>query len=248
MLKNSLCYALALCVLCSPVFAQTDEIEAEETEMELLEQTILSKECSVIGLLQQKYGNVVAEKNDDSKIKLSLAIPGEDVEKMLTMVVAENWFPCSLVIKNINLQNTFVSLNISKEKNDSPRRFRVLQKLAAPGVLTWKGSVLDAKEAYVTSIETEFGEDFVVKGETLKSNLVFTRLTPRISSIGPDKENLDSERFASKKDFDRSKIFTRESYYDNDTGINGQPFFERGTYKEDPVVGRYMMFILRCRW
>ena len=116
------------------------------------------------------------------------------------------------------------------------------------GALPWKQNQIDGKTAYVTSIETDFGEDFLVKGETLKSNLIFKNLSPMITKIGADKENLDSERFSSKENFDRTKIFTRETYYDNDTGINGQPFFEHGTYKDDPVVGRYMIFTLRCKW
>ena len=64
-------------------------------------------------------------------------------------------------------------------------------------------------ERTLNALRTEFGEDFLIKGQTIKSNLIFTKLTPRISAIGADKENLDADRFASKKNFDRSKIFTR---------------------------------------
>ncbi len=226
-----------------PVFSQVkyDADEFEETE------TVDEVKCSAVDILKQKYGNVIARDTDHNTIKITLSIPREEIENMLTMVVADGWYPKSLVIQILN-NSTAIFLEISREKNDSPRRFRVLKKLIAADALPWKGSVLDNKEAYVTSIETEFGEDFLIKGQTIKSNLIFTKLTPKISAIGADKENLDSERFSSRQNFDRNKIFTRETYYDNDTGINGQPFFERGTYNEDPEIGRYMVFTLRCRW
>ena len=244
MKKNRLFLVLSFLMLFSfPTFAQTENGVNEFGETESAEDV----NCSVAGLLKQKYGNVIVNETNRSTIKLTFSVPREDVEDMLTMVVADGWYPKSLVMQVVN-GSTVIFLEVSKTANDSSRRFRVLQKLAAPNVLPWKGSFLDNKEAYVTTIETEFGEDFLIKGQTIKSNLIFTKLTPKINSIGADKENLDSERFASKKNFDSSKIFTRETYYDNDTGINGQPFFERGTYKEDPEVGRYMVFTLRCRW
>lgn len=245
MKKNRLPLVLAFLMLFSfPAFSQNEYNPADFSEAECMNENDSS--CSAANLLKKKYGNVIVTEKG-SYTKLTLSIPRGEIENMLTMVVAEGWYPKSMVMQAVG-ETTAVFLDISQEKNDSPRRFRVLQKLAADGALPWKGFTLDNKEAYVTTIETEFGEDFLVKGQTLKSNLIFTKLTPRITSIGADKENLDSERFASKKTFDRSKIFTRETYYDNDTGINGQPFFERGTYKEDPEVGRYMVFTLRCRW
>ena len=227
-----------------PAFSQIEYNPEEFSEAEGM--TEADSNCSAANLLRKKYGNVIVT-DKGNYTKLTLSIPRSELENMLTMVVADGWYPKSLVMQVVG-DSTAVFLDISKEQNDSSRRFRVLQKLIANGVLPWKGSVLDNKEAYVTTIETDFGEDFFIKGQTIKSNLIFTKLTPRISSLGADQENLDADRFASKKNFDRSKIFTRETYYDNDTGINGQPFFERGTYKEDPEVGRYMVFTLRCRW
>ncbi|MBR4328442.1 MAG: hypothetical protein IKO19_12790 [Candidatus Riflebacteria bacterium] len=245
MKKNRLSLVLALLMLGSfPAFSQTEYNPEEFSEAESM--TEADSSCSAANLLRKKYGSVIVT-DKGTYTKLTLSIPRDEIENMLTMVVADGWYPKSLVMQVVG-DSTAVFLDIDKNQNDSSRRFRVLQKLAAKGALPWKGSVLDNKEAYVTTIETEFGEDFLVKGQALKSNLIFTKLTPRISSIGADKENLDADRFASKKNFDRSKIFTRETYYDNDTGINGQPFFERGTYKEDPEVGRYMVFTLRCRW
>ena len=245
MKKNRLSLVLALLMLISfPAFSQTEYNPEEFSEAEGM--TEADSNCSAANLLRKKYGNVIVT-DKGNYTKLTLSIPRSELENMLTMVVADGWYPKSLVMQVVG-DSTAVFLDISKEQNDSSRRFRVLQKLIANGVLPWKGSVLDNKEAYVTTIETDFGEDFFIKGQTIKSNLIFTKLTPRISSLGADQENLDADRFASKKNFDRSKIFTRETYYDNDTGINGQPFFERGTYKEDPEVGRYMVFTLRCRW
>lgn len=245
-MKNiKLPFVLALLTLVSfPAFSQIEYNPADFSEAENMSETDSS--CSAANLLKKKYGNVIVTEKG-TYTKLTLSIPRDEIENMLTMVVADGWYPKALTMQVIG-DATAVFLDISQDKNDSSRRFRVLQKLAAAGALPWKGPVLDNKEAYVTTIETNFGEDFLVKGQTIKSNLIFTKLTPRISSIGADKENLDADRFASKKTFDRSKIFTRETYYDNDTGINGQPFFERGTYKEDPDVGRYMVFTLRCRW
>ncbi len=245
MKKNNLFFVLAFLMLISfPAFSQDEYNPADFSEAETL--TEADSNCSAANLLKKKYGNViVAEKG--AYTKLTLSIPRDELENMLTMVVGDGWYPKALVIQVIG-ESAAVFLDITKTQNDSSRRFRVLQKLVASGALPWKGSVLDNKEAYVTTIETEFGEDFLIKGQTIKSNLIFTKLTPRISAIGADKENLDADRFASKKNFDRSKIFTRETYYDNDTGINGQPFFERGTYMEDPEIGRYMVFSLRCRW
>ena len=252
MKKSGLIYILALLTAFSfPVFAQEESyadydgtVEVVKDNSEFNEESI---KCSAADILKPKYGNVIVSDEGNSTIKLTLTVPNEEIEKMLSLVVSDGWFPKSLTIQSAN-GSLVVFMSISREKNDSFRRFKVLQKLSAKGILPWKGSVLDNKEAYVTSIETQFGEDFLIKGQTLKSNLIFTKLTPRISSIGADKENLDSERFSSRSNFDRTKIFTRESYSDNDTGINGQPFFERGTYKEDPSVGRYMVFTLRCRW
>ena len=230
-MKNiKLPFVLALLTLVSfPAFSQIEYNPADFSEAENMSETDSS--CSAANLLKKKYGNVIVTEKG-TYTKLTLSIPRDEIENMLTMVVADGWYPKALTMQVIG-DATAVFLDISQDKNDSSRRFRVLQKLAAAGALPWKGPVLDNKEAYVTTIET---------------NLIFTKLTPRISSIGADKENLDADRFASKKTFDRSKIFTRETYYDNDTGINGQPFFERGTYKEDPDVGRYMVFTLRCRW
>ena len=248
MKNNRFLFVLAVLMFLSvSSFAQIEKEKAvldfDSVEVKESEEII----CPAVDALKKKYGNVIVTETSDSVLKLTLSVTRNEIENMLTTVVANGWYPQSLMIQVIN-SSTAVFMEISTVKNDSSRRFRVLQKLVAEGALPWKGSVLDHKEAYVTSIETQFGEDFLIKGESLKSNLIFTKLTPRISSIGADKENLDSERFASKKNFDRSKIFTRETYYDNDTGINGQPFFERGTYKEDPEIGRYMVFYLRCRW
>ena len=246
MKKNKLCLALAFLMSVSfPAFSQTEEYyPVDYSEAENLTEFVSS--CSAANILRNKYGNVIVTEKEDIT-KLTLSIPRNEVENMLTMVVADGWYPKSLILQVVG-DSTAVFLDITKKQNDSPRRFRVLQKLVGVGALPWKGSVLDNKDAYVTTIETDFGEDFLIKGQTLKSNLIFTKLTPRITAIGADKENLDADRFSSKKTFDRTKIFTRETYYDNDTGINGQPFFERGTYKEDPDVGRYMVFTLRCRW
>ena len=242
-MKKSLTWILAsLMFLSSPVLAQVDN----QGEAEFDDEQISSK-CSAANILKRLYGNVIVEEEGNA-VKLTLSVPRGEIENMLNMSLTDGWFPTSLVIKGMGGENSVVFLKLDKKENDSPRRFRVLSKLASPGALPWKQNAIDGKEAYVTSIETDFGEDFLIKGETLKSNLIFKNLSPRITSIGADKENLDSERFSSKEKFDRTKIFTRETYYDNDTGINGQPFFEHGTYKEDPVIGRYMIFTLRCKW
>ena len=245
-MRKSLSWVLAsLMVLSSPLFAQFDGNIDSESEIE--KQNTSTYQCSVANILKRLYGNVIVEE-DKFSAKLTLSVPRGEIENMLNMSLTDGWFPSSLVIKGMGGENSVVFLTLSKKENDSPRRFRVLSKLAAPGALPWKQNQIDGKTAYVTSIETDFGEDFLVKGETLKSNLIFKNLSPMITKIGADKENLDSERFSSKENFDRTKIFTRETYYDNDTGINGQPFFEHGTYKDDPVVGRYMIFTLRCKW
>lgn len=258
MKKNRLTLVLACFIaLSSFAFSQnydnsdSDMIvsEQEEEEQELEEENDVANEVqtSVAKALKAIYGNVI-EKINGEEVNITLSVSLKEIETMLNTSLIDGWYPCSLSICSINGNNSIVYLTLTKTQNDSPRRFRVLGKLAAPGALPWKKSVLDNKDAYVTSIETNFGEDFIIKGETIKSGLIFTNLTPRITKIGADKENLDSERFASKKNFDRTKLFTRETYYDNDTGINGQPFFERGTYKEDPKIGKYMVFTLRCKW
>ena len=242
-------FIVFLLFLSLPSFAQIeDEKSFEEKSTSTSIEKTTDINCSAIRPLEAAYGSVMAEKSSDYTIKLTLSIPRSEIENMLTMVVAEKWYPTSLFIKGVGINDSLIKMDITKNMNDSSRRFRVLQKLCMPGTLTWKNGEIDAKDAYVTSIETDFGEDFVVIGETIKSNLIFKNLSPKIRAIGPDKENLDSERFASKKTFDRTKIFTRETYYDNDTGINGQPFFEHGTYKEDPKIGRYMIFTIRCKW
>lgn len=226
-------------VLVSPIPAETKTPEVSEA---------ILADCSAVKALKQLYGQLSCIKDQD-EYQLTFAIPNNDLEKMLAVIVAEKWFPSTLAIFAKDESQIAISVKITKTQNDSYRHFRVLQKLCALGVLPWKTkSKFDDKQAYVTSIETNFGEDFVVKGTTKKSGLIFKTLTPKISRIGADLENLDSDRFASKKTFDKTKIFTRETYRDNDTGINGQPFFERGTYKEDEVNGRYMDFILRCQW
>ena len=254
MKKSRLPLLLACFLMFSTVsFSQTDdEWEDESQEVETLEEEaeqVVVKEVktSVANALKNLYGDVI-ENIEDGNVGVTLTVPFKDIETMLNTSLIDGWYPCHLKIDCINESNSIVNLKLTKTQNDSPRRFRVLGKLSAPGVLPWKKGNIDDKDAYVTTIETDFGEDFLIKGETKKSGLIFTKLSPRISSIGADKENLDSERFASKKNFDRSKIFTRETYYDNDTGINGQPFFERGIYKDHPTVGRYMIFTLRCKW
>ena len=202
----------------------------------------------LIEALKKDYGFMSVKKLSYSKFELTFSILNTEVEKMLTTVVSNGWYPESLSIISATKEKVAIVLSVSTKQNDSFRRFRVLQKLSYPGVLTWKIGKIDNKDAYVTSIQTDFGTDFIVKGETIKSGLIFKNLTPKISRVGADLENLDSERFKSNKTFDRKLLFTRETYEDNDTGINGQPFFERGTYKEDPVVGRYMEFTIRCQW
>lgn len=226
------------------------EISYEETtQSEESEERIINETNTSVGnALKAIFGNVIEKEQGSDNVEITLSVPLKDIETMLNTSLIDNWYPCFLKIESINENNSIVNIKLTKTQNDSHRHFRVLGKLTAPGKLPWKKSEIDDKEAYVTTIETDFGKSFLVKGETKKSGLIFTKLSPRISSIGADKENLDSERFASKEKFDRKKIFTRETYYDNDTGINGQPFFERGTYKEHPKVGRYMVFTLRCRW
>ena len=189
MKKNRFSLVLALLMLISfPAFSQTEYNPEEFSEAENMTEAVSS--CSAANLLKKKYGNVIVT-DKGIYTKLTLSVPRDEVENMLTMVVADGWYPISLVIQVVG-DSAAVFLDIDQKQNDSSRRFRVLQKLAAKGVLPWKGAVLDNKEAYVTTIETEFGEDFLVKGQTFKSNLIFTKLTPRISSIGADKENLDA--------------------------------------------------------
>lgn len=250
MKKYKLPLILACLIALSPsIYAQDDDSEIEE---EFIEERVYeeSVKCSAAGFLKKLYGNVIVESDKDpSTVNLTLSVPRGEIESMLNMSLTDGWYPKSLVIQSVgDGNNVAVYLKLSKRQNDSPRHFRVLGKLCAPGVLPWKPLELDDKDAYVTHIETDFGEDFLVKGETVKSGLIFKNLSPKIRKIGADLENLDSERFASKNNFDRSKMFTRETYSDNDTGINGQPFFERGTYKENSKVGRYMVFTLRCKW
>lgn len=249
MKKNILLSILVSLILFTlPAFAQEaeDEFDEEEFNEEISETNV---KCSVANILKKLYGNVMVEEDrNPSFINLTLSVPRSEIETMLNMSLTDGWYPQSLVIQGMSTDIAAVYLKVAQKQNDSPKRFRVLGKLSAPGALPWKPSFLDSNEAYVTTIETDFGEDFLVKGETIKSNLIFTKLSPRISKIGADLENLDSERFASKKNFDSSKLFTRETYSDNETGINGQPFFERGTYKENPRIGRYMIFTLRCKW
>lgn len=243
MIRKELSFIIAsFLALTSPVFSQESDIVSEE------EVVVNQIDCSAVNALTPIFGNVMVAENADSSIRLTMSVPRSEIEKMLTLTVAEGWYPSSLTIHGVGEDNSIVYMNITRAQNDSPRRFRVLQKLCDKDRLIWKNTEINDKDAYVTSIETNFGEDFVIKGETIKSNLIFKNLTPRIRAIGPDKENLDSERFASKENFDSSKIFTRETYYDNDTGINGQPFFEHGTYKENENIGRYMIFTLRCKW
>ncbi len=247
-MRKSLSWVLAsLIFLSSPLFAQSDGQTESSSDFEEEQSLSSTTNCSAANILKRLYGNVIVEENG-AAVKLTLSVPRGEIENMLNMSLTDGWFPTSLVIKGMGGDNSIVYLTLSKKENDSPRRFRVLSKLAAPGALTWKQNKIDGNDAYVTSIETDFGDDFLIKGETLKSNLIFKNLSPKITRIGADKENLDSERFSSKENFDRTKMFTRETYYDNDTGINGQPFFEHGTYKDDPEVGRYMIFTLRCKW
>lgn len=244
--KLSILFACAL-MFASPVFAQEVDIDNETDVIEDVAYNTV--ECSAVNALKPLYGNVmVQEEKDTSLIKLILTVPRSEIENMLTMVVSEKWYPSNLIIQGVGTDNSLVTMKISRTQNDSARRFRVLQKLCNKDTLPWKNGTIDNKEAYLASIETDFKDDFVMKGETIKSNLIFKNLVPKIRAIGADKENLDSERFASKENFDRTKIFTRETYYDSDTGINGQPFFEHGTYKDDANIGRYMVFTLRCKW
>lgn len=204
--------------------------------------------CSAVEALKASYGSIMATNEGENEVKLTFSVPNTEIYSMLTQTVVSGWYPKHLEICGVADDKVAILMVVTTVENDAFRHFKVLQKLTSPGVLPWKKGKLEPKQAYVTSIETDFRDNFLVRGETIKSGLIFTTLTPRISKIGADLENLDSDRFSSKKNFDRRKMFTRETYEDNDTGINGQPFFERGTYKEDPEVGRYMEFTLRCQW
>ena len=230
---------------------RVDDIEAEK-QVNALADDVFDKEFDAVvpplEALKAKYGVVVVTAEADKSFSLTFSVPYTEVETMLKIVVETGWYPTNLSIMGASDEKAAIAMMISENKNDSARRFRVLQKLSNPGVLPWKTSKLDDKTAYVTSIETDFEKDFLIKGETLKSGLIFTELTPRISKLGADNDNLDSERFRDRKTFDSRKMFIRETYQDDDSGINGQPFFERGTYKEDPDIGRYMIFTLRCQW
>ena len=249
-------YRLPLILACliglsMPIFAQAEDDDFEDEVFE--EQETASNQvynCSAANMLKKLYGNILVQEDKTPNVyNLTLSVPRSEIENMLNMSLTDGWYPISLTIQSVGIaDNVAVYLKLAQTQNDSPRHFRVLGKLCKPGTLPWKPSFLDSEEAYVTTIETDFGEDFLIKGETIKSNLIFTKLTPKIRNIGADLENLDSERFSSRQNFDRTRMFTRETYSDNDTGINGQPFFERGTYKEDPRIGRYMVFTLRCKW
>lgn len=255
MRRNYFIIALAsFLALTSPTWARPDYSVAvgEKGVSETSEQEEFAAndniKCSAVDALKSYYGNIMATSESDKVINLTFSVPYTEINSMLTLVVGSGWYPKHLEICGAGPEKAAILMKITTEENDAFRHFKVLQKLAAPGVLPWKNGKLEPKQAYVTSIETDFGQDFLVKGESIKSGTIFTTLTPRITRIGADLENLDSDRFSSKKNFDRNKIFTRETYEDNDTGINGQPFFERGTYKEDREIGRYMEFILRCQW
>lgn len=249
MRRNYFMLVLAsLLAISSPSFARPD-YAVEAAEFLKSDEVALDNkvECSAVDVLKASYGNIMAT-NEGDKVKLTFSAPNTEINSLLTLTVGSGWYPKHLEICGAGDDKLAILMTVSTEENDAFRHFKVLQKLSAPGVLPWKKDKLEPKQAYVTSIETDFGDNFVIRGETIKSGLIFTTLTPKISKIGADLENLDADRFASKKTFDRRKIFTRETYEDNDTGINGQPFFERGTYKEDPEIGRYMEFILRCQW
>lgn len=249
MRKNCLILLSALVLSLSvPLLAQSDtrlEPQKIDDEFSLVEEEI---KCTAAEALKSSYGNVMVSSEDGKIVNLTFSVPYTEINTMLTLVVGNNWYPSHLSICGAGEDKAAIFLALTKEENDSFRHFKVLQKLCNPGVLPWKIGKLNNKQAYVTSIETDFKADFCIKGETIKSGLIFTTLTPKINRIGADLENLDADRFRSKKGFDRKKIFTRETYEDNDTGINGQPFFERGTYKEDAENGRYMEFTLRCQW
>lgn len=216
------------------------QIELDDNEVQITNTAITA--------LQKSYGNVIATEEANSQISLTLSVPYTEIKSMLTKVTESGWYPCNLSIMGAGPQKAAIALMITQQENDSARHFDVLQKLSAPDVLPWKNGKIDNKFAYVTILETDFGKDFIVKGETLKSDLIFKELSPRIEAIGADNDNLDSDRFSNRKQFDPSKIFTRETYRDNDTGIKGSPFFERGTFYEDEEIGRYMVFTLRCQW
>lgn len=247
MIRNvSLVLLVLFSILSSSVFNYSASlIFAQEVVSEDASKEDKTK-CTALEALKRTYGNIMAME-EEKGIKLTFSVPYTEINAMLTLVVGNNWYPKHLSICGAGSEKAAISMVISREENDAFRRFKVLQKLCLPGALPWKDGKLDNKQAYVTSIETDFGKDFCIIGETLKSGLIFTTLTPRITSIGADLENLDSERFSSKKNFDRKKMFTRETYEDNDTGINGQPFFERGTYYYSDN-DRYMVFTLRCQW
>ncbi len=204
--------------------------------------------CSAVDALRASYGNIMATNEGNNEVKLTFSAPNTEINSLLTLTVGCGWYPKHLEICGVAEDKVAILMIVTTEENDAFRHFKVLQKLTAPGVLPWKKGKLEPKQAYVTSIETDFGNNFIIRGETIKSGLIFTTLTPKISKIGADLENLDADRFSSRKKFDRKRMFTRETYEDNDTGINGQPFFERGTYKEDAEIGRYMEFTLRCQW
>lgn len=245
--KISVLVAFLLLFSASVAFAQSSLSSLRNEKDDFSDEGVVIV-CKALEALKESYGFIATKFENSSEIVLTFSVPYVEIENMLTTVVSNNWYPESLSILGSTKTHAAISLKISDKQNDSYRRFRVLQKLSAPGVLPWKLGKLDNKEAYVTSIQTDFGSDFLIKGESIKSGLIFKNLTPKISRIGSDQTNLDSERFSSKKNFDRKMIFTRETYEDNDTGINGQPFFERGTYKEDSEIGRYMEFTLRCQW
>lgn len=245
--KTSVLIAIFLLFSTFVAFAQPTLEPLESDTYKFLDEDAVVV-CQALEALKKTYGFIAVKYENGSEMVFTFSVPYTEIENMLTTVVSNNWYPESLSILGSTKTHAAIYLKISDKQNDSYRRFRVLQKLAAPGVLPWKLGKLDNKEAYVTSIQTDFGSDFLIKGESIKSGLIFQNLTPRITRIGSDQSDLDSEIFFSKKNSNRKMIFTRETYEDNDTGINGQPFFERGTYKDDPEIGRYMEFILRCQW
>ncbi|HPW58472.1 MAG TPA: hypothetical protein PLR50_08805 [Candidatus Rifleibacterium sp.] len=136
----------------------------------------------VVEALKPKYGNVMV-KDLENQYEFTLSLPFNEIENALNLVVSQEWYPTWISVSARPDEKAAINFTASATKNESAKRFSMLQELVSPGMLPWKTTDLDDKMPGVTAVETNFAERVSVIGETLKSGLIFSHLFPMIKRV-----------------------------------------------------------------
>jgi len=136
----------------------------------------------VVTALQPRFGQVMISDLEKQQ-EFTLSLPFNEIETALNLIIAQEWYPTWVSISARPDEKAALILRAAPGKNESAKRFTLLQQLVSPGMLPWKTAELNNQAPGVTAVETDFSEKVVIMGETLKSGLIFTHLFPMIERV-----------------------------------------------------------------